>query len=93
MAISAITNLVSSYVQQVTGSTPTTSSNPNNPAIANKEANEPLPLLTKQAKHGDQVAKLILKKIQKRDAAKAQQAEPARSPAEPGKGEQVDQHA
>ena len=41
----------------------------NNVKLANKEANEPLVLLTKQAKHGDVVAKLILKQLAKKQAA------------------------
>jgi hypothetical protein len=41
----------------------------NNAKLANKEANEPLLLLTKQAKHGDVVAKLILKQLAKKEAA------------------------
>jgi hypothetical protein len=43
--------------------------------VANKEANEPLQLLTKQAKHGDPIAKLLLKQITAKQAAK--QAESA----------------
>jgi hypothetical protein len=45
--------------------------------LANKEANEPIQLLTKQAKHGDVVAKLLLKQINAKLAAKqAQTAKP-----------------
>lgn len=40
--------------------------------LAAKESNEPLQLLTKQAKHGDQVAKQILKQLEKKQAAHEQ---------------------
>jgi hypothetical protein len=46
----------------------------NSVKVANKEANEPLLLLTKQAKHGDPVAKILLKQINARQAAKAAEA-------------------
>lgn len=48
--------------------------------IALKESNEPLQLLTRQAKHGDVVAKLLLKQIQKKQQGAAQSKKPA-SPA------------
>ncbi|HZK81971.1 MAG TPA: hypothetical protein VFC46_12910, partial [Humisphaera sp.] len=42
--------------------------------VTNKESNEPLNLLTKQAKHGDPIAKLLLKQINAKQAAKAADA-------------------
>jgi hypothetical protein len=63
--------------------------------LAIKESTEPVTLLTQQAKHGDVVAKMLLKQINQKAAAKqAAAAKPQTAPAsEAGKGEVVDHKA
>jgi hypothetical protein len=89
MSVNAISSLVSSYVQKVTGGG-TSPQGATTVASAAQEASETLDTTTKEAQHGDAVARQKLQQLQ----AKQQQNQAApSSPSEPGKGDLVDHHA